>query len=284
MSCFHCRQTALEIETLRQAALDEINIYRKLLRLPPQSTLTSHNRTTPSGKRLSLQTMPTEILDRIASFVGSESIMQLCHSLPELKHISRTIHDVAMAFPSRGVVDTVRMMMRKMKRTTKTTSRARYLSATMYSIYNLTSLLSRYGGSARFSGGDVAYLDNILPLLPKHKLKESKVSLPSEWTASARTNFLEECVLPNMRNLKELFLHNHPPSVALKSVRCIDTRCVDPQEISDLVHHLPQSSLTYVAFEADIFLNEEQTRHLAIGWKIICHREFESTVKVEWFK
>ncbi|KAI9348644.1 hypothetical protein BDR26DRAFT_707314 [Obelidium mucronatum] len=119
---------------------------------------------------MSLQAMPTEIIDRIVSFVGSDSIMQLCHSLPELKHIYRCIYNVALAFPEFYCEGP-----EKLWPEFQFPCEIGYYSNKLldipvrhfYTIYSLTSLVSRYGGSATFSWGDEYDLVNIMPLLPK---------------------------------------------------------------------------------------------------------------------
>ncbi|KAJ3381985.1 hypothetical protein HDU80_001656, partial [Chytriomyces hyalinus] len=45
------------------------------------------------------ETMPPEILVRIAQFVDSKSILPLCHSIPCYKYISAAMFDFAHRFP-----------------------------------------------------------------------------------------------------------------------------------------------------------------------------------------
>ncbi|KAJ3219230.1 hypothetical protein HDU81_000370, partial [Chytriomyces hyalinus] len=91
--------------------LGEINFYRKLLRLdpmslddfsPPPSQLMTANSSIISNTMMPtarFESMPPEILDRIASFVDGDSIVQLCHSMPYFKYISKAMLDLANVFP-----------------------------------------------------------------------------------------------------------------------------------------------------------------------------------------
>ncbi|KAJ3229076.1 hypothetical protein HDU78_009269, partial [Chytriomyces hyalinus] len=98
------------LRSVKVAMLGEINFYRKLLRLdpmsldafsPPPSQLTINpsfvsNTMMPTAR---FESMPPEILDRIASFVDGDSIVQLCHSMPYFKYISKAMLDLANVFP-----------------------------------------------------------------------------------------------------------------------------------------------------------------------------------------
>ncbi|KAJ3233767.1 hypothetical protein HDU77_000542, partial [Chytriomyces hyalinus] len=46
------------------------------------------------------EAMPPEILDRIVQYVGPDSILPLCHALPNYKYISAAMFDFAHRFPN----------------------------------------------------------------------------------------------------------------------------------------------------------------------------------------
>ncbi|KAJ3382897.1 hypothetical protein HDU80_001437 [Chytriomyces hyalinus] len=100
--------------------LDDANSYRKLLQMPlltsisfPSLAKTSVSPTAhpcidivssapsiPSRSRL--ESMPPEILDRIASFVTGASILQLCHAVRYYKYISQAMFDFGHPLPTRN--------------------------------------------------------------------------------------------------------------------------------------------------------------------------------------
>ncbi|KAJ3381184.1 hypothetical protein HDU80_001901, partial [Chytriomyces hyalinus] len=89
-------------------ALDELNFYRKLLQMDPLTTLDEPSsdlaivKPAPflrsTTRSAAFETMPPEILDRIAQFVDGESILPLCHSLPYYKYISAAMFDFKIRF------------------------------------------------------------------------------------------------------------------------------------------------------------------------------------------
>ncbi|KAJ3226830.1 hypothetical protein HDU81_007097 [Chytriomyces hyalinus] len=99
--------TSLHVELLR-----EVNRYRKLLRMDPVTGLAAfsdlqsatatvpHPEPTPQAQDASLESMPSEILDRIVSFVGYDSILPLCHAVPYFKYISKAMFEVSYVYPS----------------------------------------------------------------------------------------------------------------------------------------------------------------------------------------
>ncbi|KAJ3399167.1 hypothetical protein HDU80_008213 [Chytriomyces hyalinus] len=94
--------------------LHEVNSYRKLLQMPlltsidsssltlskppASATVCSSVNTSPSiqlmSSKRSLESMPPEILDRIASFVSGDDIVQLCHAVRYFKYISKAMFDL----------------------------------------------------------------------------------------------------------------------------------------------------------------------------------------------
>ncbi|KAJ3238641.1 hypothetical protein HDU78_003384 [Chytriomyces hyalinus] len=101
------------IQALQQQMLHEVNSYRKLLQMPlltsidssfltisktpASATVCSSINTIPSiplmSSRRSLESMPPEILDQIASFVSGHDILQLCHAVRYFKYISKAMFD-----------------------------------------------------------------------------------------------------------------------------------------------------------------------------------------------
>ncbi|KAI8619644.1 hypothetical protein BC830DRAFT_1103070 [Chytriomyces sp. MP71] len=95
----------------KRAALREINLYRRLLRMEPlvfpeplfgargsqPASLAAPNPARGLGP--SLASMPAEILDRIAAYVGPDAIVALSCTLPHFAPIGAAIRGVAIAFP-----------------------------------------------------------------------------------------------------------------------------------------------------------------------------------------
>ncbi|KAJ3223987.1 hypothetical protein HDU78_011120, partial [Chytriomyces hyalinus] len=92
----------------RQRALGELNFYRQLLQLDPLTSMDAFRSSSiqPAScigsfsRSAGLEMMPPEILDRIAQFVDSKSILPLCHSIPYYKYISTAMLDFAHRFPN----------------------------------------------------------------------------------------------------------------------------------------------------------------------------------------
>ncbi|KAJ3218168.1 hypothetical protein HDU81_000665, partial [Chytriomyces hyalinus] len=54
----------------------------------------------PSATRsVAIETMPPDILDRLAKFVDGDSILPLCHAMPYYEYISTAMFDFAHRFP-----------------------------------------------------------------------------------------------------------------------------------------------------------------------------------------
>ncbi|KAJ3066442.1 hypothetical protein HDU98_010216 [Podochytrium sp. JEL0797] len=96
------------LEAKLASALSEINILRGILSLPllkeiadPFATqLVPASRLIPTGLR-SLQSLPTEVLERIASFLQVRHLFALCHAVPAIKYVSQTVYDVGTRFERR---------------------------------------------------------------------------------------------------------------------------------------------------------------------------------------
>ncbi|KAJ3263258.1 hypothetical protein HDU77_011040 [Chytriomyces hyalinus] len=93
--------------------LDEVNSYRKLLQMPLlrsiESSLLTLSKTAASTtahpsidiapskpekpSKITLESMPPEILDRIVSFVRGDDILRWCHAVPYFKYISKAMYD-----------------------------------------------------------------------------------------------------------------------------------------------------------------------------------------------
>ncbi|KAJ3233128.1 hypothetical protein HDU81_002484 [Chytriomyces hyalinus] len=98
--------------SLHRHALDEINYYRRLLQLSPlprieafsasqsgdqateRSSSTSLSFTPTVSAAATLESMPREILDRIAAFMNGRTIWRLSHAVPYYKYISSAMLDV----------------------------------------------------------------------------------------------------------------------------------------------------------------------------------------------
>ncbi|KAJ3226157.1 hypothetical protein HDU81_007450 [Chytriomyces hyalinus] len=98
---------AIREQCVHDAVLNEINLYRTLLRMPPLASVAAFSPPSqpvtpdiPKPVSPHFESMPTEILDRIASFVDGDSILNLCHSIPYFKYISKAMMDIADTFPS----------------------------------------------------------------------------------------------------------------------------------------------------------------------------------------
>ncbi|KAI8830470.1 hypothetical protein BJ741DRAFT_619572 [Chytriomyces cf. hyalinus JEL632] len=83
-----------------------MNRYRKLLGMDPRPNIAAfetkapYNSMSVQTSRVSLGSMPIEILDMILCYVDTHSILKLCHALPYYKHISHAMHSVARLFPT----------------------------------------------------------------------------------------------------------------------------------------------------------------------------------------
>ncbi|KAI8821916.1 hypothetical protein BJ741DRAFT_636773 [Chytriomyces cf. hyalinus JEL632] len=100
--CPCCEAHTIREQHLQDAVLEEINLYRTLLRMEPLTSiaafLTPLQPSTPDIPQPvspQFECMPSEILDQIASFVDGDSILTLCHSVPYFKYISKAMLDVA---------------------------------------------------------------------------------------------------------------------------------------------------------------------------------------------
>ncbi|KAJ3236840.1 hypothetical protein HDU81_010306 [Chytriomyces hyalinus] len=106
-SCARCETHERTIQALQQQMIHQANSYRRLLQMPlltgmDSAFLPKTPATTPVCKSIdtlpskpTLESMPTEMLDRIASFVPRDSILQLCHAVPYYKYISTAMFDFA---------------------------------------------------------------------------------------------------------------------------------------------------------------------------------------------
>ncbi|KAJ3255954.1 hypothetical protein HDU77_003453 [Chytriomyces hyalinus] len=100
-------------ELAQRRMLDEVNALRKQLQMQPFENICesffarSPTAVCPSARiassrpdvmpsRRSLESMPPEVLDRIASFVSGDDIAQLCHAVRYFKYISKAMHDFAL--------------------------------------------------------------------------------------------------------------------------------------------------------------------------------------------
>ncbi|TPX52371.1 glutamine synthetase [Chytriomyces confervae] len=101
-------------DSLHQRALDELNLYRKLLQMDALTSMDAFELSTDAAidertpclrsitRSASFETIPPEILDRIVCFVDSNSILPLCHALPYYKYISTAMFGFAHRFECEG--------------------------------------------------------------------------------------------------------------------------------------------------------------------------------------
>ncbi|KAJ3399166.1 hypothetical protein CcCBS67573_g04169 [Chytriomyces confervae] len=100
-------------ELAQRRMLDEVNALRKQLQMQPFENICesffarSPTAVCPSARiassrpevmpsRRMLESMPPEVLDRIASFVSGDDIVQLCHAVRYFKYISKAMYDFAL--------------------------------------------------------------------------------------------------------------------------------------------------------------------------------------------
>ncbi|KAJ3047993.1 hypothetical protein HDU99_009303, partial [Rhizoclosmatium hyalinum] len=100
------RQQNAELERRLANALADINTLRCMLKAPPVkhiehallpespiiSRLNYHVAVTSASGKPTLESMPDEVLDRIASFVDAGSIMKLSHAVRYYKYISTAMY------------------------------------------------------------------------------------------------------------------------------------------------------------------------------------------------
>ncbi|ORY53438.1 hypothetical protein BCR33DRAFT_801005 [Rhizoclosmatium globosum] len=176
------QKTAAELSRTQRilgSVLEELNGCRRLLHLP--SLTESNFAETPVSfvsRTPSLSTLPREILDRIVPYLGSNSIIPLCHALPQLKHLSTAIHDVRVAFKLHTSDvwpdfyfprSTEEVSMQSLEITATNTTQCQPLDIPLrhaFKVFRLSSLLSKYGGSATILPGTPQQLSNIVSLLP----------------------------------------------------------------------------------------------------------------------
>ncbi|KAI8833632.1 hypothetical protein BJ741DRAFT_650550 [Chytriomyces cf. hyalinus JEL632] len=86
-----------------------LNFYRKLLQMGPLTSMDAFESSYKSTPRQisitqspAFETIPPDILDRIAQFVDADSILPLCHSMPYYKYIATAMFDYARRFPNDG--------------------------------------------------------------------------------------------------------------------------------------------------------------------------------------
>ncbi|KAJ3261427.1 hypothetical protein HDU77_000866 [Chytriomyces hyalinus] len=113
-TCPCCQRHNQRTESLHRHALDEINFYRRLLQMSQlsridafsefqsgeqlsltassSSTLQSVTATIPAAR--TLESMPPEILDRIAAHVDGDAIWLLARAIPYFKYISTAMFEV----------------------------------------------------------------------------------------------------------------------------------------------------------------------------------------------
>ncbi|KAI8839098.1 hypothetical protein BJ741DRAFT_707042 [Chytriomyces cf. hyalinus JEL632] len=110
--CPSCEQHMLTIKALQQQMLNEVNFCRILLQMPPFESIYSSFLSTPVTTAvvdavpsepaipatLTLESMPPEILDQVASLVSGNDILQLCHAVRYYKYISKAMYAVACAY------------------------------------------------------------------------------------------------------------------------------------------------------------------------------------------
>ncbi|KAI9353452.1 hypothetical protein BDR26DRAFT_946977 [Obelidium mucronatum] len=207
VTCPDCPQVLSQCQEI----LEELNTYRKLLRLPPktlcQPTTTNPNqrdrhcvetRDLPAAP--TLQTLPAETIDQIFTYIKSGPIFPICHSLRQLKHVSESIYLVGNAFPEyyqgsaellwpdfhfpcRTILEVeLEELSISSEETEAQTSDTEMLTdihsnipmAQVFNVYNLTGLISRYKGAGIIVPCSPTHLDNIIPLLPK--IIEIKIS------------------------------------------------------------------------------------------------------------
>ncbi|KAI8835378.1 hypothetical protein BJ741DRAFT_607795, partial [Chytriomyces cf. hyalinus JEL632] len=108
--CVCCQRHAAHIHSLQQRALYELNFYRKLLQMDPLTRMDAFESSKDLAivkpvscersitRSVAFETMPPEILDRIAQFVDGKSILPLCHALPYYKYISAAMFDFKIRF------------------------------------------------------------------------------------------------------------------------------------------------------------------------------------------
>ncbi|KAI8820344.1 hypothetical protein BJ741DRAFT_127318 [Chytriomyces cf. hyalinus JEL632] len=114
--CPCCKRHTDHVQSLHQRALDELNIYCKLLQLGPLTSMVAFESSAEHTnvetalclesitRSAALEAMPPEILDRIVQFVGADWILPLCHSIPCYKYISTAMFDFAHRFPNEDYI------------------------------------------------------------------------------------------------------------------------------------------------------------------------------------
>ncbi|ORY53413.1 hypothetical protein BCR33DRAFT_760870 [Rhizoclosmatium globosum] len=193
--CECCVRMTAQFERWKQETLDEVNVYRKLLRLPLLSELalsqpctlstTTATTATPRTSTLSIQSLPPEILDRIVSYTDASSIIPLCHCLPQYLPLSKAIYDVGTAFP--GFYSGPTLLWPILEFPSGSIEKAEHPPTDENDVFNydddfipmeipvrhvlklflLTRQLDRYGGGASIIPFSVEHLESVAPLLPK---------------------------------------------------------------------------------------------------------------------
>ncbi|KAJ3236841.1 hypothetical protein HDU81_010307 [Chytriomyces hyalinus] len=163
------------IQALQQQMLGEVNSLRKRLQMQPLESIDSYLLSVPISTvvcspmdkpdpplKSTLECMPPEILDQIASSVSGQDIVQLCHAVPYFKYISKAMFDFAyplkMHQPPRPVDLWPRLNMRCIGKWT--------LTSQLRQLETYSRILSKHGGYASLDDScRVAVIVGALPTI-----------------------------------------------------------------------------------------------------------------------
>ncbi|KAJ3013428.1 UNVERIFIED_CONTAM: hypothetical protein HDU68_000703 [Siphonaria sp. JEL0065] len=127
-----------------------------------------------TGSANPIETIPTEILDEVVCHLDGATLLNLCHALPRLKHISQAIFDVGSKFAM--PLDTLwpDMWFPVEFREVSALGKGRlpvepitFEEADYLCLETIVRLITRYRGSVTIPIHTNEYVDLVLPLLPK---------------------------------------------------------------------------------------------------------------------
>ncbi|ORY53915.1 hypothetical protein BCR33DRAFT_11587 [Rhizoclosmatium globosum] len=282
-----------ELELLLSNALADINTLRSLLYAPPitdiQNALLPSPPTTSTQSRrtihtqhsipsiISLESLPDVILDRIASFTDSKSIIPLCHAVPYYKYISKAMYDMASENNS--------LCVDLLWPTFELDPDFSTLYKTQLNLFNYSRVLKKHGLMISFDMHDFEFVNEIGPYLTPTVSVFVRVSLRSEEVAhllQLLRKYGVECV-----DYLDVDENNYDDSV----VRDFFQPAIESvQQLLDLTKKNLNPNLSKIEVDGDIPPNElDAMRNLvctydAEGWEsYTAYRVFLNSKKREYF-
>ncbi|KAJ3402767.1 hypothetical protein HDU80_004774 [Chytriomyces hyalinus] len=264
------------IQSLQQQMLDEANSYRKLLQMKPLSSVDSpfiaplKTRVSTSTtvcpsieaapsvpamcSRPILESMPPEILDRIAMFVGRD-ILRLCHAVRYYKYISQAMFDYGREVKTHdgeprviNEVDFWPYLYLRLPSAEEPFERTPPVAIShLHALQNYSNIIARHGGHAMID--DLSGMETILGALPDNLevlVHHAKPSAGTDdffgamyktkkniWELSLEDDYFERCEIDSAEMTAKWLVKLPIHRLVLVSYMSI------PTEILDVLHLMP---------------------------------------------